>query len=192
MAHTPTPPEISCHLGDCVVVFADSAADLSRRLAREGPFDLERLLREAPGVTVGIGAGPPALAPHQAHRSSAGWQVPDLDDATPAPGRHHAAGRTAGHGGRRLDEDPHLAVLLTPGKHGDVLHLQQRAGITSTVAHALCPPFSLVFQPQGPGGLGALVVDAYGRVTGVEPPHASTRRPHEPASSGTPASRGSG
>ncbi len=126
-------------------VRAAVAADLLGRPARERPFDHRRLLHEARGRAVGVGADPPALAPHQAHRPPSGREVPDLDDAAPVPGRLHATARTAGHVGRRLDEDPHLPVLFGLGKDDEPVLPQQRGRTATTVTHALCPPFSQVW-----------------------------------------------
>jgi hypothetical protein len=150
----PPHPEVSCHLGDCVAVLADAAADLLGRPAREGPFDRGCLLGEALGVAVGVGAEPPALAPHQAHRPPTGWQVTNLDHAAPVPGRLGAAPRTAGHGRRRLHEHVELAVLLDLGQDDEAVHPEQCARVATTVTHALRPPFSLVCSPQESGARG--------------------------------------
>lgn len=71
----PADPEGPCRLGHGVAVFADTPAGLLDRPTGEAPFDRRHLLREALGRTVGIAAQPPALAPHQARRSSPGRQV---------------------------------------------------------------------------------------------------------------------
>ncbi len=50
--------------------------------------------------------------------------------------------RTARHGGRRLDEDPDLAVLLGLGEDDEPVHPEQCARVSTTVIHALSHPFS--------------------------------------------------
>ena len=64
------------------------------------------------------------------------------------PSRPHPADGAARHVSRRLDEHPALAVLLGLGEDGEALDPDQRARVPTTLTHALCPPFSLVFQPQ--------------------------------------------
>src|SRR5579863_1135706 len=124
-------------------VFADSATGLLGRPPGEAALDLGRPFREALGVAVRVGAEPPALAPHETHRSPAEGQVTDLDDAAAVSGGPDPTTRAARHVGRRLDEDPQLAVLFGLGQHDEPVQPQQLARVATTVTHALCPPFSL-------------------------------------------------
>ena len=62
------------------------------------------------------------------------------------------------------------------GEDHEALHPQQRGSPTTTVIHAPCPPFLLAWSTARIGGHGALLVDTYERLTGLAPPHASTRR----------------
>lgn len=150
----PSHPEGSGHRSHALPFLAHQSADLPGRPAGQAALDELALLGEGLGRTVGIGAEPPALPPHQSHRPSPDGEIPDLDLTPPVTDGPNRAGRTAHHLGRRLDEQPQFVIGFGRRKHDEPVHSQQRARATTTVIHAPCPPFSLVWYPQESGATG--------------------------------------
>ena len=98
--------------GHALPFLAHQSADLPGRPAGQASLDQLALFGEGLGRTVGIGAEPSALPPHQSHRSSPDGEIPDVDLTPPVTDGPNPAGRTAHHLGRRLDEQPQLIVGL--------------------------------------------------------------------------------
>ena len=172
----PPDPEEPGHRGHAAALLAHQPTDLGPGAPRERALDQGALLGEGLGLTVGVRAVPPALAPHQAHRLARDGQIPHLDVRAPVADRADPAGPTSHQVAGRLDEQPPLPGLFGHREDNEPLHPQQRGRVPTTFIHVPCPFDSWVSATARIGGHGALLVDAYGRVTVETPPHVSSRR----------------
>src|SRR3974390_1947692 len=132
-------------LGDGVTAFPDRPADLHPGPPGQRSLDQPVLLDEGGLFTVGIEAPPPALPPHQAHRTAPSRQVPHLHGAPSVAGRPHTAVRTPHDCCRRLDKQPPLALHLVHRQNYEPIHPQQCGRFAATFNHVPCLPFSLAW-----------------------------------------------
>ena len=162
----PSHPEGPGHRGDALSLLADQPADLPSGPASQAPLDELALLGEGLGRTVGIGAEPPALPPHQSHRPSPDGEIPDLDLTPAVPDGTHSTVLAAHSRVLRFNEQPQLVVSLGRRQHDEAVHSQQRARATTTVIHGPVSSVLAGLVTARIGGHGALLVDAYEWITG--------------------------
>ena len=182
----PSDTELACDLSDAVSVLTDPAADLDPSAA------CQRRARSELGVVFGprsrraqrLDASPDPLRPHQPHRPARDRQIPHLHAAATMTDRPHPTRRAAHPIGRRLNQQPPLAILEHVRADHEARHVEQRGRAFTTVINHQGSPSLAAFDSRKSGEAPGLVGGPTNRARSRHDPSvlsASSTRTHSAA-----------